>query len=269
MTYPYSGPEYSEQKRLATLSKYYNENSFTSLSPMLEPGQTVLEIGSGSGQMGVRIVDAIGEDGHYVAVELHPERVKEARDCFGKRNNVVIMERDAIEVAKTLPENTFDIIYFRWFLWVLSAGERTSLLRTLFTRLKPGGKLIAEEANMSILKCEPENLAVKKYSELTELRSKKSGHPMQLGVTLKDLVAKIIPEFEHTSTKVYQPIISDAEDKEMLYHTVISSEKSFKDVGATEEGLEKLKVELLKIARDSQYKIYAIGSIINFFQKAC
>ncbi len=267
MTYPYSGPQYSEQKRLATLSKYYNENSFTSLSPMLELGQTVLELGSGSGQMGVRIIDAIGKEGHYVAIELHPERVKEARDCFGKRNNVVIIERDAIEAVKTLPKNTFDIIYFLWFLWVLSVEERTILLQTLFTLLKPGGKLIAEEADMLVLKCKPEHPAVKKYAELTELRSRKSGHPTQLGLTLKDLVAKIIPKFEHTSTQTYQPVISDAEDKEMLYHTVISFEKAFKDVGATEEDLEKLKVELLKIAQDSQYRIYVVGSIINFFKK--
>lgn len=61
----------------------------------IEPGMRVLEIGPGKAVLTQRLAEAVGPDGHVVAVEADPDM---AQPLFGRFDNVEIVLRDVLKV---------------------------------------------------------------------------------------------------------------------------------------------------------------------------
>ncbi len=101
-------------------------------------GQTVLEIGCGSGYFTLPAARILGTEGRLVSVDLHPAAVEETQKkvTTAGLHNVTVQREDAIHT--TLADNYFDVILV---YGVLPAPviSTIDISREMYRLLKPGG----------------------------------------------------------------------------------------------------------------------------------
>lgn len=265
--YPYIGAKEIESKRLSILSELYDKNSFSILSKHLSSGMKVLELGSGSGNIAASIAKAVGENGSYYGIECSEDRIQEANDLLVGLNNIQISHGNALELIETLESNSFDVIYFRWFLWTVPEVNRQQFLQTLFKLLKQGGVIIAEEADMLTMSCEPSHPSMSRYIKLTQSRCETGNHSMQLGLSFPELFKQANPTAIHVSTEKFQPTATTTNTKLLPYYCIKSTESSLCDAGATVEELRKIGDELLQVAEDPKYIFNSTANYISVYTK--
>lgn len=265
--YPYMGSKEIEQQRLQILSELYDENSYQWIAKYLTKGASVLEFGPGDGQMASKIVKDIGSSGSYLGIEASEERVKAAKVNLGDATNAEFRHQDAIEAAKALPKGSYDVIYFRWFLWVLPETDREQFLLNIFQLLKPGGVIIAEEADMTTLACSPEHPSITEYKRYTEARCKKRGHPMQLGPEFPTIFSRINPSASEVEHAKFQPTATTPFHKKLVYLGLASAEIALKEAGVAEDRIETLKTDMHSIAEEDKYAISSTTNHVSVFRK--
>jgi SAM-dependent methyltransferase len=106
----------------------------------LEGGESVLEIGCGTGALTVPVAEAIGERGHLVAVDISEPMLGAARQRVAERglSNVTLLHGDAQVFA--LEPATFDLATSR--MGVMFFANPTAAFRNIKGALKPGGRLV-------------------------------------------------------------------------------------------------------------------------------
>lgn len=80
---------------------------------MKKPMQ-LLEIGTAVGYSSIYMSQYLGEGGKITTIELDEERVKIARtniEALAKSETITVLQGDAYEVLKTLPDNTYDFAF--------------------------------------------------------------------------------------------------------------------------------------------------------------
>ena len=105
----------------------------------LEPGNTVAEIGAGSGWLTVEVAQRVGPNGHIFSTELSHRRraaIEEAVEDASLGNVTVIA---AAEDDASLPANCCDGVFMRRVYHHLS--DAAAIDRSLYAALKPGGTL--------------------------------------------------------------------------------------------------------------------------------
>ncbi len=105
----------------------------------IEPGQTVVEIGSGTGSTSLTLADRVGNSGRVVGIDPSPRQVEKARQAAmeqGRTNlEFCLCRMDSIP----LPDGSAD--------WVISnrqinlAANKLAVFREIYRTLKPGGCL--------------------------------------------------------------------------------------------------------------------------------
>jgi SAM-dependent methyltransferase len=107
----------------------------------IEPGQSVLDIGSGIGEPALPAARTVGDQGRVVGIDLSAVMIGAARAAAtaAALDNVEFLIGD-LETAQ-LPPRSFDAALSRWAL--MFAADRVALLRTIAALLKPGGVLAA------------------------------------------------------------------------------------------------------------------------------
>ncbi len=106
----------------------------------LRPGETVADIGAGSGYFTLRLARAVGERGRVYAVDISPEMVRHLnrrlRDA-GVRNVVTVLSEPADPL---LPESSVDrvLIVDTWH----HVEDQPAYLERLKSVLRPGGEVI-------------------------------------------------------------------------------------------------------------------------------
>ncbi|HEX2219320.1 MAG TPA: methyltransferase domain-containing protein [Gemmatimonadales bacterium] len=105
----------------------------------LRPGQTIADIGAGSGQLAVALAHEVGPSGHVYATELNEGRLRDIRqavDSAGLRNVAVV---EAHATRTNLPEQCCDALVLRR---VYHHFAKPHLMNTSMRQsLKPGGLL--------------------------------------------------------------------------------------------------------------------------------
>jgi len=109
----------------------------------LAPGQTVLEVGAGTGYVAMATARAVGEAGKVYTVDVEPQMVERlsARATAELLANLRPTLGDAGRL--TFADDTFDVVYF-----VTSLGEmpdKRAPLWEAYRVLKPGGTLSVTE----------------------------------------------------------------------------------------------------------------------------
>lgn len=104
----------------------------------LAPGETVLDIGCGTGTSFSALVKAVGPTGRVVGVDLTPEMLSRARERVVRHDwsNVELVEGEA--GTADLPEA--DAALLCLVPWVL---QDRAALRHVLDRLRPGGRVAA------------------------------------------------------------------------------------------------------------------------------
>ncbi len=138
------GTEPSEQARLAALNRITNRAFVEFLA--VEPGDRVLEVGSGLGLLAVEVADS-APDVRVVGVERSPAQIAAA----ARSSRVEYVEGDA--QALSLPDASFDVAYARYLLEHVSRPD--SVLAEMRRVLRPGGRVAVCENDISLLRVDP------------------------------------------------------------------------------------------------------------------
>jgi ubiquinone/menaquinone biosynthesis C-methylase UbiE len=109
-------------------------------------GMHVLDVGSGAGDVALLLADLVGPRGSVIGVDLNAAILDTARarvEAAGWQN-VTFLAGDALELA---PDLKVDVIVGRWVL--MHTADPVALLRSLATRLRPGGVIVFQESDFS------------------------------------------------------------------------------------------------------------------------
>src|SRR5438309_2126518 len=103
-------------------------------------GESVLEIGCGTGALTVPVAEAVGEAGRLVAVDISEPMLGAARQRVGERGlrNVTLLHGDAQVFA--LEPAAFDLATSR--MGVMFFADPAAAFRNIASALKPGGRLV-------------------------------------------------------------------------------------------------------------------------------
>ncbi len=108
----------------------------------LKPGQTILDVGTGTGILIPFLLEAIGPTGSITAIDYAEKMVQRSRSKYGNIRNVTIELQDVEEL--TLPSESFDIIIC--FGLFPHLENRVQALNQMNRVLKPGGRLLIAHA---------------------------------------------------------------------------------------------------------------------------
>lgn len=118
----------------------------------LHPGQQVLDIAGGTGDLTIRISKKIGAKGTVCLADINESMLSIGRDRLldaGLINNVECILADAQQLP--FPDNYFDRIIIGFGL--RNVTDKEAALRSMYRCLKPGGKLLILEFSTPYLSC--------------------------------------------------------------------------------------------------------------------
>jgi demethylmenaquinone methyltransferase/2-methoxy-6-polyprenyl-1,4-benzoquinol methylase len=137
-----SAPDrYDAGMRLLTLGRV--ERVHALVAAAVGPGDSVLEIGCGTGAVTARLVE---RGARVTALDQSPAMLEQARARLASApaDSVTWMERTASEID-ALSEGGFDAVVASLSLSEMSASERRFVLGEARRRLRPGGALVVAD----------------------------------------------------------------------------------------------------------------------------
>ena len=135
------------RRRLDLLEQAWDPQTGTALGEIgLEAGWHCLEVGGGGGSVVRMLCDAVGPQGHVLAVDLDTRFLEGVN-----APNLDVLQADV--VTDGLPDGPFDLVHTRAVLMHIPARDR--LLAEIVARLRPGGTLLLEECDFHSMEASP------------------------------------------------------------------------------------------------------------------
>lgn len=144
-----------EQERLSLLNDLLNASSLRAMR--LRPGDRVLDMGSGLGQLTRAMARQVQPGGSVIGIERDPEQIAEARRRVHEIGESAIVElRDGgVHAVPLEPEEwgSFDVVHARFLLEHVTDPEH--VVATMVRAARPGGRIVLEDDNHELLRLWP------------------------------------------------------------------------------------------------------------------
>lgn len=127
---------------------------FTVDQAAVRPGQTVLDLAGGTGDLAVKFARQVGADGHVVLADINASMLEQGRRRLvdaGVAGNFSIAQVD----AENLPfdDGTFDCITIAFGL--RNVTDKEAAIASMYRVLKPGGKMLILEFSKPVAAIKP------------------------------------------------------------------------------------------------------------------
>ena len=104
-----------------------------------QPGDTILDLGCGTGELSAYLAELVGPEGKVVAVDPDKERVLLAQQSFREVKNISFVEGSASNFPGI---NSYDIIFSNYVIhWI---PDKQQLFKNMFESLKHGEKIAVQ-----------------------------------------------------------------------------------------------------------------------------
>ncbi len=104
-----------------------------------QPGQTLLDIAAGTGDLGFAVAERVGEDGHVISSDFSPKMIEVARRN-GERRGLTQVEYRVLDAEKMeLDDDSVDGVVCRWGYMLMA--DPAAALRETRRVLRDGGPL--------------------------------------------------------------------------------------------------------------------------------
>jgi SAM-dependent methyltransferase len=151
----------------------------------LKPGQRVLDVGCGSGNMACWIADQVGPSGSVLGIDNSAGQIEVAREQARSRGLANVEFQTADAYSPRLPENSFDLVYCRLVLMHLT--QPADAMRSMRSLVKSGGTVLCEEMDLGCWLCDPPSAAMNQFFELNVSLGELRGEHFRLGSSLHQL----------------------------------------------------------------------------------
>lgn len=175
------------ESRLNQQAEVMKENSIKQLKKAgLSQGQTVFDIGCGSGAMTVYLAEQVGENGVVYAIDISDEQLEITRKAVEAAgfSNVIYFNGDILDASK-LPKIKADIIYHRYILMHLLEPEKAAL--AMKSCLKPGGAVVGQESILSEAGTKPKVPIIERIKFMRSELGKNRGVDSDIGNKLQEI----------------------------------------------------------------------------------
>src|SRR5512138_2457793 len=109
----------------------------------LEPGQTVLDLGSGGGLDCFLASKRVGDSGHVIGVDMTPEMIERARAAAQRLGAKNVEFRQGFLEALPVDAGTVDVAISNCVINL--APDKSKVLKEVFRVLKSGGKMAVSD----------------------------------------------------------------------------------------------------------------------------
>jgi ubiquinone/menaquinone biosynthesis C-methylase UbiE len=127
----------------------------------LRPGMRCLDLGCGSGDVTFELARLAGPDGSAAGLDMDPVKLGLARDEATARGLANVTFREA-SIQDWHEPAGYDLVFSRYLLQHLAAPA--TVLARMWEAVRPGGVLIAMDADFGGLFCDPPNEGFRFYA---------------------------------------------------------------------------------------------------------
>ena len=113
----------------------------------LRPGETVLDVGCGTGTLAIAAKRRVGPTGIVQGIDASPEMIARA-NRKAKKEGIEVTFRTAVVETLPFPDRHFDVVLSTLMLHHLPRPTREQSAREFRRVLKPGGRVLAVDFGM-------------------------------------------------------------------------------------------------------------------------